>query len=106
MLWSAAITIFIIIENESPAGRHAVGNWLPLSLFTFCFVTTWLNVFSDGDLQFYLFHFTFGACVRVCVHACVRACTRGGEERRSSKCCAAFVFPGMLGARDCADFQP
>ena len=62
MLWSAAITLFIILENESPKGQHSVGNWLPALLFSFCFITTWLNIFSDGDLQFYLFHFTFGTC--------------------------------------------
>ena len=60
MLWSAAITLWIILENESPRGTHAYGSWLPAALFCFCALTTWLNIFSDGDLQFYLFHFTFG----------------------------------------------
>ena len=71
MLWSAAITLFIILENKSPPGTHTHSAALPIFLFTFCFVTTWLNIFSDGDLQFYLFHFTFGSFKRFVWLACI-----------------------------------
>lgn len=58
MLWLTLVIIFILLENR-PERRF--GTWFPALLFCHAVLVTSLNAFTQGPLQFYLFHASFAS---------------------------------------------
>ena len=63
MLYSAIIMIYILVENRvgqlGPERRF--GAWFPAALAAHAALVTALTVLARGQLQFYLFHLSFGS---------------------------------------------
>lgn len=58
MLWLVLVIVFILLENK-PERRF--GTWFPALLLCHAVLTTSLNAFTNGKLQFYLFHASFAS---------------------------------------------
>jgi dihydroceramidase len=58
MLYSALIMVFILIENLS---TPRFGRWFPALLVAHGMLVTYLSSATQGALQFYLFHLSFGS---------------------------------------------
>lgn len=58
MLWLVLVILFILLENK-PERRF--GTWFPLLLLGHAVLITSLNAFTNGPLQFYLFHASFAS---------------------------------------------
>jgi dihydroceramidase len=58
MLYSALIMVYILLENRS---ERRFGIWFPALLVLHAALVTGLTAFTRGDLQFYLFHASFGS---------------------------------------------
>jgi dihydroceramidase len=86
MLWSALIMTWILIESER---EEKFGPWLPVALFTHGCVVTAAVAISAGNVQFYLFHLSFGSLEffslwrvyqlwKACTEPHIQACFRRG----------------------------
>jgi dihydroceramidase len=62
MLWSGLTMLYIILELEHVAPNTKYGSWLPIACTTHAVVCTLLVALTDGNLQFCLFHLSFGSC--------------------------------------------
>merc|ERR1712166_1672794 len=61
MLWSGLTMVYILLELEHVAPNTKYGSWLPIALTTHAIFTTLLVALTDGNLQFCLFHISFGS---------------------------------------------
>lgn len=58
MLWLTLVIIFILVENKP---QRRFGTWFPALLFGHAVLTTSLTAFTQGPLQFHLFHASFAS---------------------------------------------
>jgi dihydroceramidase len=63
MLYSAISMVFILLENRVVDARpvRRFGRWFPAALAGHAALVTGLTALSHGQLQFYLFHLSFGS---------------------------------------------
>lgn len=81
MLWSALAMTFILLEDGGRQRRY--GRWLPWALCAHGAVITALTALSEGELQFALFHASFGTLEFFSLHRVWRLWQRAEREERS-----------------------
>ncbi len=69
MLYAVILLVYALVE-DGPRPRFSP--WLPLVLFGYAIVVTYLCSFTRGPLQFYLFQFSFGSLEFFSLYRCYR----------------------------------
>jgi dihydroceramidase len=61
MLWTVLLMVFILLENRTKPKQLRFGRWFPALLIAHGALITTLTAGFRGDMQFYLFHISFGS---------------------------------------------
>ncbi len=61
MLYAVILMVYILVESQP---KRRFGIWFPAALVAHALLVTVLATFTRGDLQFYLFHISFGSLER------------------------------------------
>jgi len=69
MLYTTIVMVYILLENRP---QRRFGAWFPLALASHALLVTALAALTRGDLQFYLFHASFGSMEAFSLYAVYR----------------------------------